>query len=196
MTSGGLGYTDIGNKYAISGLALDYYRRIGKYYGKFEQWIFEPHVAENLFKEYIQRANVNVLFSYRLKKVIKDQASIKEIIVENAVQPDKNSDETISAKVFLDCTYEGDLMAASGVSYIVGRESNDTYHESYNGVQLRDKHQFPDGIDPYIEKGKPGSGLLWGISNETLAPQGSGDKKCRRIISEFVLPTISPTRFQ
>src|SRR5687768_285258 len=51
LSSGGLGYTDIGNKFAISGLALDFYRRIGQHYGKFEQWIFEPRVAENLFKE-------------------------------------------------------------------------------------------------------------------------------------------------
>src|SRR6187551_1316889 len=57
LSSGGLGFTDIGNKYAISGLALDFYRRIGKHYGKFEQWIFEPHIAENLFNQYIQRAN-------------------------------------------------------------------------------------------------------------------------------------------
>src|SRR5213080_3694616 len=60
LSSGGLGFTDIGNKYAISGLALDFYRRIGKHYGKFEQWIFEPHVAENLFRNYIERANVKV----------------------------------------------------------------------------------------------------------------------------------------
>ncbi|MES1215593.1 MAG: FAD-dependent oxidoreductase [Bacteroidota bacterium] len=177
LTSGGLGYTDIGNKYAISGLALDFYRRIGKHYGKFEQWIFEPHVAENLFKEYIQRGKVNVLFSYRLKQVIKNGIRINEIVVENSAHPDKKSDQTISAKMFLDCTYEGDLMAKSGVSYIVGRESNKVYGETYNGVQLRDKHQFPDGIDPYIMNGNPMSGLIWGISSEELEPAGSGDKK-------------------
>src|SRR6187431_3825342 len=62
LSSGGLGFTDIGNKYAISGLALDFYRRIGQHYGKFEQWIFEPHVAENNFKGYIQRGSVDVLY--------------------------------------------------------------------------------------------------------------------------------------
>ena len=55
LSSGGLGYTDIGNKYAITGLALDFYRKIGSYYGKFEQWIFEPHVAENIFNNYIKK---------------------------------------------------------------------------------------------------------------------------------------------
>jgi hypothetical protein len=176
LSSGGLGYTDIGNKYAISGLALDFYRRIGKHYGKFEQWIFEPHVAENTFKDYIQRAKVNVLFSYRLKGVIKKAASIKEIIVEDVANAG-NATRHISAKMFIDCSYEGDLMAAAGVSYNVGRESNETYHETYNGVQLRDKHQFADGIDPYVQQGNPQSGLLWGISDEPLAAQGSGDKK-------------------
>ncbi len=176
LSSGGLGYTDIGNKYAISGLALDFYRRIGKHYGKFEQWIFEPHVAENTFKEYIQRANVDMLFSYRLKKVIKESTTIKEIVVEKAEGID-DGDIHVQAKMFIDCSYEGDLMAVAGVSYSVGRESNETYHETYNGVQLRDKHQFRDSIDPYIQKGNPQSGLLWGISGEYLAQQGSGDKK-------------------
>src|ERR1043165_6213975 len=62
LTSGGLGYTDIGNKYAITGLARDFYRRMGKHYGKFETWIFEPHVAEEIFNQYIKEANVPVLF--------------------------------------------------------------------------------------------------------------------------------------
>ncbi|MFT3700887.1 MAG: FAD-dependent oxidoreductase [Agriterribacter sp.] len=176
LTSGGLGYTDIGNKFAISGLALDYYRRIGKHYGKFEQWIFEPHIAENLFKEYIQRGNVDVLFSRRLKKVKKSQATIESIVLESSVN-NSDKDIIVDAKVFLDCSYEGDLMAQSGVSYTVGREANDQYQELYNGVQLRDKHQFLDGIDPYKIKGKPESGLLWGISDATLAAQGTGDKK-------------------
>ena len=56
-------------------------------------------------------------------------------------------------------------MAKAGVSYTVGREGNDQYNETYNGFQLRDKHQFPDGIDPYKTKGNPESGLLWGISS-------------------------------
>jgi hypothetical protein len=177
LSSGGLGYTDIGNKFAISGLALDFYRRIGKHYGKFEQWIFEPHIAEGLFNEYIARAKATVLFSYRLKNATKAGNELKDIIIENSYQPDSRTDRKIEANIFLDCSYEGDLMAKAGVSYIVGREANTVYNETYNGVQLRDKHQFVDGIDPYKEKGKPGSGLLWGISSEMLAPQGSGDKK-------------------
>src|SRR5688572_31011040 len=71
LTSGGLGYTDIGNKYAVTGLARDFYRRIGNYYGKFEQWIFEPHVAEETFHQYIKAAAVNILFDFRLVRAEK-----------------------------------------------------------------------------------------------------------------------------
>lgn len=175
LTSGGLGFTDIGNKYAVSGLALDYYRRLGRHYGTFEQWVFEPGVAEKLFREYIQRGNVPVLFERRLKTVKKNGRRIEEISLEPSnLQP--SNLQTVRAKMFIDATYEGDLMAQAGVSYTVGREANAQYGETYNGVQLLDKHQFPDGVDPYRIPGKPESGLLWGISDAKLAPQGSGDK--------------------
>lgn len=177
LTSGGLGYTDIGNKYAVSNISRDFYRKIGKHYGKFEQWIFEPHVAEALFQEYIQSASVTVLYDYRLAHVKKNGSDIHEISIEQSSNPATSSNKTIRAKVFIDCSYEGDLMAKAGVSYKVGRESNQEYKETFNGVQMRDKHQFPDGIDPYKVPGDPSSGLLWGISPETLPPTGSGDKK-------------------
>jgi flavin-dependent dehydrogenase len=175
LSSGGLGYTDIGNKYAITGLARNFYRRVGEHYGKFEQWIFEPHVAEKIFNDYISDANVKVLFDHRITDAVKKDGFIKEIILENSSSPaDK---KTISAKIFMDCSYEGDLMAKAGVSYTIGRESNSTYNETYNGVQLMQGHQFPDGIDPYKIPGDRNSGLLWGISNDKLEPNGTGDKK-------------------
>lgn len=177
LSSGGLGFTDIGNKYAISGLALDFYRRIGQHYGKFEQWIFEPHVAEETFQGYIRSAGVNVLYSSRLKSVGKKDIAISFITVENAVHPETATNRIIKAKVFIDCSYEGDLMAKAGVSYTVGRESNSLYNETFNGVQMKNKHQFPDGIDPYKIKGRPESGLLWGISPVPSQAAGSGDKK-------------------
>ena len=177
LTTGGLGQTDIGNKYAVAGLSLDFYRRIGQHYGKFEQWTFEPHVAKELFEQYIKEANIKVVYNYRLQSVSTEKGAIKAITIENAIQPNQSTNQIIKAKVFIDCTYEGDLMAKSGVSYFTGRESNSTYGETYNGVQFMDKHQFPDGVDPYKIPGKKESGLLWGISNETLAPNGTGDKK-------------------
>ena len=174
MSSGGLGLTDIGNKYAISGLALDFYRRIGKHYGKFEQWIFEPHVAENLFNEYIKKARVPVLYENRITGVEKNGSSITAITLENPANKSKGS---VKAKVFIDCSYEGDLMAKAGVSYTVGREANSTYNETFNGVQLMNGHQLPEGIDPYKIRGDASSGLLWGINSGKLLEKGSGDKK-------------------
>lgn len=177
LTSGGLGYTDIGNKYAITGIARDFYRRIGQHYGKFEQWIFEPHVAEQTFLGYLKSAKVNVLFLHRLVSVKKKNGFIKEITIENSDKSGKSSYQIIKATIFIDCSYEGDLMVKVGVSYFTGREANSMFNETYNGVQMREKHQFPDGIDPYKISGDPQSGLLWGISPAALDVQGAGDKK-------------------
>ena len=177
MTAGGLGATDIGNKYAISGLGKDFYRRVGAYYNKFEQWTFEPKVADMVFEDYIREAKLDIVKNYRLVNVIKEDNWIQKIVLENSEKPIKETNIIIRAKMFLDCTYEGDLMARSGVSYTVGRESNSTYNETFNGVQLSDYHQIPDGVDPYIISGDPSSGLVWGISENKLAPKGSGDRK-------------------
>lgn len=176
LSSGGLGYTDIGNKYAVTGLALDFYRRIGRHYGKFEAWIFEPSVAEQTFQQYIKEAKVPVIYTSALYEVKKEGGEIREIEVNDPLAPAPQKRKTVKAKMFIDCTYEGDLMAKAGVKYFVGREANSMYSETYNGVQLLEKHQFPDGIDPYKEPGKPASGLVWGISPAALAERGSGDK--------------------
>ncbi|GAA4447197.1 FAD-dependent oxidoreductase [Ravibacter arvi] len=176
LTTGGLGATDIGNKYAVTGLAKDFYRRIGAHYGKFEQWTFEPHVAQQVYDDYIRKADLEIVKLHRLKEVKKEGDRITEIVVENAESPDASTDRAIKAKMFIDATYEGDLLAKAGVSYTVGRESNEQYGETYNGVQMSLYHQLPDGVDPYKVKGKPESGLLWGVADGTLAPAGSGDK--------------------
>ncbi len=177
LSSGGLGNTDIGNKIAITGLARDFYRRVGMHYGKPEQWIFEPHVAEDIFKAYIREASIPVLFHQSLQILFKKGLQIQEI---QTTSIDKDSGHTtyiIHAKEYIDCSYEGDLMARASVSFTIGRENNQQYHESYNGIQLLDKHQFPDGVDPYIAEGKPETGLLWGIQSAELKNRGSGDKK-------------------
>ena len=177
LTSGGLGYTDIGNKYAISGIARDFYRRVGKHYGKFEQWIFEPKVAEAIFQDYIKRGGFAVLYETQVKEVRKQGNRITEVVFERSGNPSTATDIIVKAKMFIDCGYEGDLMARAGVSYSVGREDNKDYGETINGVQLMDGHQFPDGIDPYKTPGVPKSGLLWGISDQKLLSNGTGDKK-------------------
>jgi hypothetical protein len=176
LSSGGLGYTDIGNKYVVTGLARDFYRRLGKHYGKFESWIFEPHVAEDIFNQYIKQGNVPVLYQYSLLKVKKQNAAIQSIEIQNRNTAASTPTKTINAKMFIDCSYEGDLMAKAGISYTTGREDNKTYNETWNGVQVLEGHQFPEGIDPYKIKGDSTSGLLWGISTNKLLPTGTGNK--------------------
>jgi hypothetical protein len=100
---------------------------------------------------------------------------------------------TVDAKAFIDCSYEGDLMARAGVKYTVGRESNSVYNETINGVQVRNLHQFKNDIkiDPYIVEGNPASGLLPGIDPAPLGAIGSGDSRVqaynfRMCMTQFV----------
>src|SRR5689334_7653972 len=124
LTSGGLGFTDIGNKYAVSGLGLDFYRKVGKRYGKFESWIFEPHVAKDVFMQYIKAAKVDVALGHTLSVVRSEFGYIKELELEYLNEEGKITTKRVEAKIFIDCSYEGDLMAKAAVSFTVGRESN------------------------------------------------------------------------
>lgn len=171
MTTGGLGQTDIGNKQAVTGLSRQFYRKIGEHYGKFEQWIFEPHVAEEILMQYLDNPRIKLMQGYRIESVSKKGTVIKSITCKDA----EGKPVTISADQFIDCTYEGDLMAQAGVSYVVGREDNSQYNETWDGSQLMTGHQFPDGIDPFKVPGDPSSGLLWGISDNKLKANGTGD---------------------
>lgn len=171
LTTGGLGYTDIGNKQAVIGLAKDFYRKVGMHYGKLEQWIFEPSVALAIMEQYVDHPNIVVHRGYLLSSVYKSNAEIKSITVTDTA----GKILQVRAGNFIDASYEGDLMAMAGVSYAVGRESSDEYGESWNGVHMLTKHQFPDGIDPYKVPGELESGLLWGVSDQELLPEGSGD---------------------
>jgi len=195
LSSGGLGQTDIGNKYVVTGLALDFYRKMGKHYGSFEQWIFEPKVAESIFKDYLVHANTPMLMGHRLVSVKTDNRSIKTI----SLLPSEHRDGkkiTVAAKIFMDCSYEGDLMAKAGVSYHVGRESNSTYGETINGVQLLDGHQFPEGVDPYKIKGDPQSGILLGINTEPLKQNGTGDAKVQAYNYRITLTNVPENRIE
>ena len=173
LSAGGLGQTDIGNKYAITGISRQFYRKIGQHYGKFEQWTFEPHVAQNILLDYLKKAD-KVYLHNELQFVKKTNGRISFI---QTYDTKSKKIRKIYAKQFIDCTYEGDLMAKAGVSFTTGREANAKYNETWNGVHMLDKHQFPDGIDPFKVKGNAKSGLLWGISPQTLAKEGSGDRK-------------------
>jgi ribulose 1,5-bisphosphate synthetase/thiazole synthase len=191
MSSGGLGETDIGNKMVIGGMGRDFYRRIGAAYGKDEAWKFEPHVAEQVYADIMRETKVPVLLEHRLVRVEKQGPRIERIVVEKAARDPSNAPSplplgqgtnpvTIEAAVFIDAGYEGDLLAAAGVQYHVGREASAQYGEPLNGV--RDKtpqHQFGVPVDPYVKPGDAKSGVIPLVQN--TAPgnggtPGGGDK--------------------
>jgi hypothetical protein len=169
LTTGGLTYTDFGNKASIGGLSREFYQRVGKKYGLPEEWKFEPRVAEQVYEEMIAEAKVPVRMRHFLKSVKRKGQRLTSLTTERGL--------TVNARMFIDATYEGDLMAKAKVSYTVGRESNDQYGETLNGVQVRDKHQFEFPVSPYVVEGDPKSGLLPGIEPEPVKPNGTGDHR-------------------
>ena len=212
LSSGGLGATDIGNKAAIGGIAREFYERIYDYYTredawKYQQreqydnsksweqektwWMFEPHVAEQVFNDMVRQAGINVVFGERLdlkNGVIKEGNEIVGIRME--------SGRVFRGRVFIDATYEGDLMAKAGVCYTVGREANSEYGETYNGVQTRQAvyHQFDKPVDPYVEPGKPESGLLPGVHGGSPGLEGEGDKRVQAYNFRICLTDVPENR--
>lgn len=171
MTTGGLGRTDIGNKQVVQGLALKFYRELGKRYGNLENWVFEPKVAKEVMDEFADSPRIKVLTGYHLCDTETEGGKIRSVKVAG------DGDTLVfNAKWFIDASYEGDLMAGAGVSYRTGREDNSEYGETWNGSQLLHIfHQFPHGVDPFVEPGNPKSGLLWGIADRQAKPNGTGD---------------------
>lgn len=172
MTTGGLGATDIGNKQAIIGMARQFYRDLGKHYGADEQWTFEPSVAQAILDSYVDNPNISIFKGYYLDSLSKKGTRIISITCNDEKG---ETSKTIEANSFIDATYEGDLLAMAGVGYHVGREDASVYGEEWNGSHIAELHQFVDGIDPYVEKGNPKSGLLWGIQEGTMKEEGVGD---------------------
>ncbi len=174
MVSGGLSYTDVGKREVIGGAALEFYWRAGMHYGLHQYlediaWYVEPKVAESIFRQMLEEAGVTVLDGRRLREkdgVRKQGARVLSIAMENG--------EEFSARVFADATYEGDLMAQSGVSFTWGRESSAQYGESLAGVRGETpKHQFLIDISPY----GAGRQLLPEISNTPAGEPGAADRK-------------------
>ena len=169
LTAGGLGWTDIGNKVAIGGLSREFYRRLGRHYGKPEAWTFEPSVAKREFDVLLEEAKVPVYFQQRLVAVTKGGTRIVEIATQKG--------DVFRAKMFIDATYEGDLMAKAGVACFVGREANAVYGETLNGIRGKTpKHQFTMPVDPYVKPGDPASGLLPFVQPVAFGNPGDGDK--------------------
>jgi hypothetical protein len=172
MTSGGLTAVDTGKKDSIGGMTRDFFRRLAKP-GTFGDGSvelgFRPSEAENLLLAMLKEARAKVYFEHRIESVEKDGARIRAITFENG--------NRIEARMFVDASYEGDLLARAGVRYIVGREDNKTFGETVNGFQISFTHQFRFPVDPYRVAGDPRSGLLAGISSEPLLKAGTADKR-------------------
>jgi hypothetical protein len=182
LTAGGLGATDIGNASVIGGLSREFYDRVEAHYrttygedspqhqachGGFR---FEPHLAEAIYETLVAEEGIPVWREARLAEARTRDGRIVEIVLEDG--------SSVRARTFIDATYEGDLMAAAGVSYTVGREANSRYGEQYNGVQTgRQYHQFTEPTSPYRYRDVPTSGLLWGITSSDPGEFGASDDK-------------------
>jgi hypothetical protein len=204
LSSGGLGFTDTGQKETIGGLSRDFYHRVWLHYqndtawkwqkkadfGNIGQgtpaidganrtmWLFEPHVAEQIFEDLVRENHIRVYRNEWLDR--KNGIVLKK---GRIVSFTTLSGRTFSGKMFIDATYEGDLMAAAGVSYTVGRESNQVYGETWNGVQkeaLHHRHNFQflsTPVSAYKVPGLPESGLLPRISADPPGENGTGDRR-------------------
>ncbi len=171
LTAGGLGWTDHGKAHVIGGKSREFYARCGKHYSKDEEWYFEPHVATRVYEDWLKEAGVAPMFCQYLDKV--------EVVAGRIVSIRLLGGLKVIAKAFIDASYEGDLMAAAGVKYHVGREGNDTYQEKLNGIQVRNHHQFaPATVDPYIKPGDASSGLLPQVEKvDQASKQGQPDHR-------------------
>ena len=216
LSSNGLGWTDIGNPDAIGGLAREFYRRIYNYYLSDSVWTqetrsayiarssidpdatrkvmftFEPKVTRQIFDDLMAEAGVTVVRG-RLKRtsggVQKQGLRIREIMTDDGAV-------SIRAAMFIDATYEGDLMAAAGVSYAVGREANSVYSETLNGIQTANSggNQLPNGIDPYVTAGQPASGLLPGVNANAGGADGSADQRLQAYTFRMCLTDLAANR--
>ena len=184
MVTGGLSATDAAYFPIIGGYAREFYKEAAEHYGvhslaQHKDWLSEPHVGEAIFNRWLKEAGVKVRFQERLKEhggVLKKGTRVVSITTE---------DGTVwHAKVFADCTYEGDLMAQAGVKYVVGREGVDVYHESLAGVRTdTPKHQFRWKISAYGKNGK----LLPEVDPGPMGTAGSGDKKVQSYNFRLIL---------
>lgn len=171
LTSGGLGDTDVGMKEAIGGLSLEFYQRVGRIYSQDEAcWLFEPKVALMVMEDWVKEHHIEVVYGERLN--LKDGVSRNGTTITSIRM---ESGKVYQGLAFIDATYEGDLMAKAGVSYVVGRESNSQYGETLNGIHPG--NELPGGIDPYVVKGVPESGLLLRVNPDRGGSIGDGDNK-------------------
>ncbi|MBX2815474.1 MAG: FAD-dependent oxidoreductase [Saprospiraceae bacterium] len=208
LTTGGLGQTDIGNKQVVGGISREFYQRVKSHYqdsaawrwqnpsaykdggqtrtnkGEDAMWTFEPSTALHIYQSWLSETEVELILDAKLDRregVKKVNGAIQSISLLNGI--------IYRGHHFIDATYEGDLMAAAGVSYRIGREANREWKETLNGVHVKLKdttisglpahnamnHNFVDGVDPYLVPGDPTSGLLPYINADGPGEPGAGD---------------------
>ncbi len=215
MTSSGLGWSDIGNDKIIGGLSRDFYHTAYLHYQKNESWnfekregfppmaqgtlafnpknelasVFEPKIAEDIFDAMSKESGV---------KMIKGRLDLKKGVVMNGKRISKivlEGGDSVEGKIFIDASYEGDLLPLAGVTFEIGREANAKYGETGNGITgVAKKNQLPKGIDPYIVKGDANSGLLAGVNPDMGGQVGDGDNKLQAYCYRMVLTDVPENR--
>ncbi len=218
LTTSGLGATDTGDKSVIGGLSREFYQRVKKHYDRTEAWnwespealtqerrgrpayepeadaiwVFEPKVAEEVLEKMLAEEGVQVIRGQRLNRT-----NGVEILRRRIMSIQMESGETYKGAIFVDATYEGDLMAAAGVSYHVGREANEVYGETLNGVQKArnvKKHRFTVPVDPYVAPGEPQSGLLPGVHGDDPGTDGEGDHRVQAYCFRMCMSRVPENR--
>lgn len=209
LTSSGLGWTDLGDIRILGGLSREFYHLVYQHYRKPGAWtcqtraqygnhgqkgpafhddaeiaaVFEPKVAEKIFNHLVKNAGVPVVHGFLDLKngVVMEGKRIRAIRLEDGRE--------ITGRMFIDASYEGDLLPGAGIRFTIGREPNATHGETYSGVQTMRarKNQLPDGIDPFATPGDPASGLLPGVEAGPAKPDGTGDKALQAYCFRMVL---------
>lgn len=215
LSSSGLGWTDIGNDAILGGLSRDFYHNAYLHYQKDESWnlekrdgfpkmaqgtlafnpknelasVFEPKIAEEIFDAMAKDAGVKIINGrLDLKKgVVMNGKRISKIVLEGG--------DSVEGKMFIDASYEGDLLPLAGVTFTIGREANAKYGETGNGITgAAKKNQLPKGIDPYVVKGDASSGLLAGVNPDMGGAVGDGDDKLQAYCYRMVLTDVPENR--
>lgn len=211
MSTNGLGWSDTGNHRAIGGLSLEFYRKVKRHYDDPSVWVhaprpkraenfidggamwqFEPKVAERIFEDWVKQAGVTVVRDQPLDRA---KGGV-EMDGNRIVAFRSQSGQRFSGTIFIDATYEGDLMAGAGVRFAVGREANATYGETLNGVQVANStnHQFTLDVDPWRVPGDRSSGLLPRITAERPGPDGSADRKVQAYTFRLCMTDVPANR--
>jgi hypothetical protein len=216
LTTSGLGWTDLGSDSILGGLSREFYTRVFNHYEKAEAWkweerakfgnkgqgvpalnpktrlgsVFEPSVATAIFQDMIKEHGINVVVA---------RLDLKNGVVMNGKRIQKIRTEDgreFAGKMFIDASYEGDLLPGAGVSFTTGRESNATYSETINGIQAEKtvKNQLPNGIDPYVKPGDPSSGLLPGVNPDAGGKDGEGDHRLQAYCFRMCLTDVPENR--